>query len=340
MIVINKKSKAFIREYNISSIVKLKKRAPIKVTFFAGIQQVEFPRSSRNGERFLDTYHITNDRSRITEIVTPYATSLGGVEVSYLTGGSAKALIYRISYHEIDPESLESALHERLIEDMLAIRLLQLSLWLLKDNAADFDRGWICTGGRVNNNVWASRYSTANGSFDAVSFNAEEFSLARRPPVNSADRYIGSSDIPTLLSGGRLRYQRFMYFISSARSSADVAMKVADYCSALESLVSTAQTELSHQVSERVAAILTSPGAERIALFKLIKEAYGYRSKAVHGTYFKSRDFERLRVCSVRIDEICRRIHHAYFDLDTGLAQAIESSDEDTTEYFLNRTLG
>jgi len=321
-------------------MIEKKKQGPIKVTFFSGINQVEFPRSSRNGERFLDKYHITTDRSRITEIITPYATSLGGVEVSYLTNGGAKALIYRIAYHEVDPERIVSELHELLIKDMLAISSLQLNLWLLKDNAADFDRGWICAEGIVNNNVWASRYSTSNGSFDIVSFNVQEFSLARKQIVQTPDRHIGSSDTPTLLTTGRLRYSRFMYFIASARSTADVAMKVADYCSALEALVSTAQTELSHQVSERVAATLVSPGSERIALFKLVKEAYNFRSKAVHGTTFKPKEFDRLRVCAVKIDEVCRRLHHAYFDLDTGLAMAVENSDEDATEFFVNRTLG
>jgi hypothetical protein len=312
----------------------------MKVVFFAGIHQVEFPRSIRNGERFLDKYHITNDRARISEIVTPYAASLGGVELSYLTKGGAKALIYKVTNIDINRDRVESRLHELLIEDMLSIRLLQLSLWLLKDNAAEFDRGWICTESRVNNNTWASRYSKANGSFDIVSFNQQEFSLARKPPVRAAERYIGSSDSPTLLRGDRLRYQRFMYFISSTRSSADVAMKIADYCSALESLVSTAHTELSHQVSERVAATLAPPGSERIAIFKLIKEAYGYRSKAVHGAHFKIKDFARLRDCSIGIDHVCRLLHHAYFDPETGLADAIDSSDEVTSEYFVYKTLG
>lgn len=50
-------------------------------------------------------------------------------------------------------------------------------------------------------------------------------------------------------------------------------MKIAQYCSGLEALVSTSQQELSRQVSGRVAALVQPPGAGRISTFKLVKQA-------------------------------------------------------------------
>lgn len=321
----------------------------ITTTFFVAIDQIILPQSSKNGERFQDAYHITTDRSRITEIVSPFKDGLGNVEASYLISEGNKALIYRKNSIRLGTEPLRSVLDRMLIDDMVVIKTLQFNLWLLKDNSVHFDRAWIGAqtpqGTHVNNNVWNSRDSLANGSFKPIAFDVDEWRAARsiaRPAIKeqAAGIHILSSPSPTMLTSDSLRFQRFQYFVGSARASADVAMKMAQYCSGLEALVSTAHTELTHQVAERVAAILAPLGAERVNLFRIVKEAYGYRSKAVHGASFKPKDAEKLIASSEAVDEICRRLVVAYFDPTSGLRVALEGSDQETTDYFIERLLG
>lgn len=321
----------------------------ITTTFFAAIDQIILPQSSKNGERFHDAYHITTDRSRIYEIVAPFNDRIGSVEASYLLNGGAKALIYRKNNIKFGTVALGTVLERMLIDDMMAIKTLQFNLWLLKDNAVHFDRAWIGAqtpqGTQVNNNVWHSRDSLANGSFEPIAFDVEEWRTARsiaRAAVKeqAAGLHILSSSSPTMLTSDSLRFQRFQYFVGSARASADVAMKMAQYCSGLEALVSTAHTELTHQVSERVAAILAPVGPERVNFFRIVKEAYGYRSKAVHGASFKPKDANKLIASSEAVDQICRQLVVAYFDRTSGLRAALEGPDQESTDYFVERLLG
>ncbi len=316
----------------------------ITTTFFTGINQIELPATSRRGERFAEYYYLTTDEAQIGEVTKPFAHGLGSVETSYLTCGGAKALVYRISKQEVDTAHIAASLGRLLIEDMKMVKNLQYNLWVIKYNAVHFDRCWIATAPApirpvINNNTWESRQSCADGSFRPVRFNLEELCRARLI-VQDPALTISSSSTSTMLTSDSLRYQRFQYFVDIGRTSADVAMKIAQYCSGLEALVSTAQTELSHQVSERVAAILAIPGEKRIAIFKQVKEAYGFRSKAVHGATFKPKDDERLRQCARRVDQICRDLVHVYFDPESGFRAAIDGSDEATTEFFVARVLG
>jgi hypothetical protein len=316
----------------------------ITTTFFTGLNQIELSATSQRGEGFADLYYLTTDPTRIREVVVPFADALGNIEISYLTGGGAKALVYRTSKQEIDEADIASSLNRLLIEDMATLNRLQYNLWIVKDNAAHFDRCWITAAPNpmipiFNNNTWESRQSCADGSYQAIHFDIEELRGARLIS-NGPASHIGTSQTSTMLTNESLRYSRFSYFVNASRSTRDVAMKIAEYCSGLEALVSTAQTELSHQVSERVAAALTPPGEKRIALFKQVKEAYGFRSRAVHGATFKLKDTERLRECAKLMDQVCRDLVLTYFDPGTGFRAAIEKSEQATTEFFINRVLG
>ncbi len=312
-------------------------------TFFVGLDQVELPTTTAPGERFADHYRLTTDQTQIAKVVKPFATHMGHVETSWLIGGGAKALAYRVSQQEVDPADIGGSLDRLLVSDMEAISMLQLQLWRVKDNAVHFDRCWVAAqmsvGTVVNCNTWASRPSCADGTFQSVRFDYEELRIARMLASSGKINWLSAS-APTLLVHGTLRFDRFNYFLAVARGSTDVAFKIAHYCSALESLVANQQVELSHQVSERVAVALTDPGPDRITLFKCIKDGYGYRSKTVHGASFKQKDIDRLSECAKSLDHVCRRLVYEYWSSDGKLRMALEDSDTAMTEFFIQRTLG
>lgn len=315
----------------------------VTTTFFVGMDQLELPATPSRGDRFAEEYFLTTDRTRIATLVKPFAHQLGSVETNYLTEGGAKALAFRVGQQEVDPSDISASLDKILIEDICVVKMLQFYLWLAKDNAVHFDRCWIAAQTPsllvVNNNTWSSRTSCADGTFRYVRFNSDELRFARTAKSSPSNHIIAEHN-PTILMSHTSRYQRFNYFIESARNSTDVALKIAEYCTALEALVSTSQQELSHQVSERVASILSGPGDQRISIFKLVKEGYGFRSKAVHGSYFKQKDADRLRECAIELDNVCRMIIYKYLDPNSGLRDAIEGPDEGAADFFLRRTLG
>lgn len=317
----------------------------IQTTLLCGIDQISLPMTSRRGERFFDDYYITRDRDKIIELVGHFGDALGSVEAKYLVYG-ANAVIYRNSSLEStgsDTQNISIALEKQIIHDMLVIKGLESALWMIKDNACHFDRAWIA--GTVNqkqlvhSNFWASRNSSAQGSFEAVCFSSDELKIARssRRPIGV---HLKGVDTPTALSKGSQRFQRFEYFLQAARTTLDIAMKIAQYCSGLEALVSTSQQELSHQVSERVAALLVGPGAKRVAIFKLVKKAYGFRSKTVHGASFTPAEVAQLCDCAKIVDQLCRALQALYFDSDPSFRSAVEGKDEQSSAFFIEAVMG
>jgi hypothetical protein len=213
-------------------------------------------------------------------------------------------------------------------------------LWVVKDNAASQDRGWVgvTKTGHLHNNVWNVRNSSAQESFDTTVFTTEELRSARLLAFKKADS-IGSRNGAALLKEKSLRFQRMMYFIQITRGASDVAMKVAQYCSGLEALLSSSSMELTHQVAERAACLLEDPGDARLDCFRKVKIAYGFRSKAVHGASFRQKDLDRLVQSSVEIDEICRKLIVLYLDRDTKIAENLEVDAERLNEFFHRRLL-
>lgn len=317
----------------------------VDTLFFCGLDQILLPQTTSAGEKFLDEYYITKDAKKISELILPYESAIGSLEKDYLKE-EGRAVIYRknsIDYKSLNLEEISKNLSRMLIDDMLAVKNLDAALWMVKDSACYFDRAWIVAtlNGKaiVNNNTWCSRPSCSDGSFQHVSFSSEEFKNARRA-CQPLGVYLEGEETATLLSRESLRFQRFEYFIAAARANNDVAMKIAFYCSALEALVSTSQQELSHQVSERVAALLVGPGQKRIKLYKRVKKAYGFRSKTVHGASFKKGEIESLRDCSSDVDSICRALYYLYFDSASSFRSAVDRTDEAATEFFTGMVLG
>ena len=71
------------------------------------------------------------------------------------------------------------------------------------------------------------------------------------------------------------------------------------YWVALEALFGQAEAELSHQLCERAAVLITSPGEDRLKVYRGLRDAYGFRSKLVHGGLRHPMDQDRQRLSAV-----------------------------------------
>ena len=105
------------------------------------------------------------------------------------------------------------------------------------------------------------------------------------------------------------RAGRSIYFLQGARQAAALSVKVANYCTSFEALLSTDTTELSHRLSERLAWLLANSASERLSIFRTVKGAYGIRSRAVHGAHLsKQKIRDELIVASTNCDDLLRRL--------------------------------
>ncbi|MDH5380018.1 MAG: HEPN domain-containing protein [Cyclobacteriaceae bacterium] len=125
------------------------------------------------------------------------------------------------------------------------------------------------------------------------------------------------------------RTDRAWYFVLSARTSGALPIKIIAYCTALECLFTSSQTELSHRISERVAMLIGVDSIEMVKTYKLIKKAYNIRSTIVHGSILKGTN-DDLKEISSELDEILRK-------LLTGEYEIFTKKDEKIDEYFLQK---
>jgi hypothetical protein len=62
-----------------------------------------------------------------------------------------------------------------------------------------------------------------------------------------------------------------------------IQVKIANYCTALEALLSNDTSELTHKLSERAGWLLGRNMPERFDIVQRVRRAYSIRSKVVHG---------------------------------------------------------
>jgi hypothetical protein len=121
--------------------------------------------------------------------------------------------------------------------------------------------------------------------------------------------------------------------VSAARKAPDLAFKIANYCSALETLFTTESTELAHKLAERVAFFLGERGHNRLAVFAAGKNAYSIRSKLVHGDTLKPNQIDELPRQSMKCDEFLRVILKEIFNSED-LKKVFDAHNQAIEDYF------
>lgn len=107
-------------------------------------------------------------------------------------------------------------------------------------------------------------FSQSNNTDLPTTFSAEEIKMAihkfnsdQSRPYNASDpQYKFPTSAHFFKSSNSTRWDRAFYFILCARSAAILPMRIAFYCTSLECLFSTSNSEVIHRVSERVALFL------------------------------------------------------------------------------------
>lgn len=119
-------------------------------------------------------------------------------------------------------------------------------------------------------------------------------------------------------------------YVAMAHATGVVPQKLLMYSAALEALVATSTTELSHRVAERVAILLGETAEERCAIYSDIKNGYDTRSKIAHGDMIK-KDENDIRELSQKIDEYLRKL--------LKLDEPFNLSNSNIDKYFLSRLM-
>lgn len=286
--------------------------------------------------------NITNDPGVREKWLTPeFSTVAGAIEATHLQTES------NLVFGEFDPEDMRDLPPDGFLLVILSWldRLLE-NAWLIRDHAmvcdAAFLRAELTSGVSWSSNFLAIR-PTFSDLYPHKDLEMSVEDLKEWSHTNDlVEGYLyktGSSSLRFMMEKGYTRSGRAMRFVVAARRAQDIAFKIANYCSALETLFTTESTELAHKLAERAAFFLGERGYNRRAVFTQIKSAYGVRSKLVHGDTLKSNQIQGLPALSAQCDVYLRTILREIFS-SKDLKKVFDSHNEVIENYFAQIILG
>jgi hypothetical protein len=307
----------------------------VKARFVTAVNNLKISGDLGRGDKLDTTMFITNNRPLIRTLVDHIVLPIIG-SLEWTTICDADTVIY--STDEIDAARPPMEfLNHRLFQTQMFLH----ALWLVFDNAADNDLGFLIysPGGMptVSSNFIARDISKADGSKEVLEITRDQLRVTRNL-LRICDFAMPEAEYISRLEKSSTRFGRAFYHVQSARHSKDLGMKLVDYCTAAESLFLSSQGELMHQLSERIACFIEKPGITRIETYRAFKRAYNLRSRVVHGAAFSAKELIQLRDLSSLCDELLRRSLRRLLE-DEELQRVFAPGDQ-FDEFFLAAILG
>ena len=302
-----------------------------KYTLVAAILDLNFDvKLSKPLKIQTDTY-ISNNTSHFSKFIKP--------ENFYVIGSLEGELLLKggpVVYKECDVNSIEES-HVELVEFMRDIQAFFMSMWMIKDNSANIELAFAISqsDSHVHSNS-LSYYNTQQNTINSlVIYSAQELqesaewcnsklkgmSEAQEPKLTMSQKQINRLNVATS-------------FLQQARSSSDIGVKIANYCSYFEALMSTNSSELTHQLAERAAFLLKEQPQIRYEHFKQTKKAYAVRSKVVHGDVLSKKQLDTIEDISKHCDQVARELLIKALS-DTDFFDALEAKDNSVLDTFL-----
>lgn len=287
---------------------------------------------------------LVRERTKIRKILSKdFKVSAGVIEFSHFY--DANHIIYaEFSNHFFNPEDSSN---DALMAWLIWVDMLVYSSWLVKDNCMLCEIAYCNktdkkTLSHWTNNSLMSLHTLADGDRHIdIEFTQEE--TIKWASVNDRlQSYLhknNSTVFVSFIDSKYSRYGRAYNFIKAAKKEFNPAMKIAHYCSALESLFSTDSSELSHKLSERIAIFLKDYNHDPVETFDDIKSFYNIRSKVTHGDSLKSNRVETIPQMSIKLDNYLRVIMNIILDSDE-LMEIFNGDKNDFEQFFKKKILG
>lgn len=207
-------------------------------------------------------------------------------------------------------------------------------LWHVKDHSSYVRDGFIYVYDSQSVELQKSSLSQVSsnkiGEIEKEIFTIEEIHQAKDLYRNSEVYDLKSSRngglYPILNPFGKdiSRVERAEAFVFMARGNSTLPLKLINYCTALECLFTSDNTEVSHKVAERASILFGVSKQERIHYFKVIKAAYGIRSKLTHGQAIDQK-IEKIIEITQNMDDFLRKILNSNHQIFSDSKENLES---------------
>jgi hypothetical protein len=287
------------------------------------------------------TVYLSNDQGLVRDFLTPSVLSyIGKLEAHALLEAE---LFAHCRIRMAVPDPADAIVLDRLGAFQQVLSTFLIALWVVSDHGGYTGKafGIASTGGRVrsiSSNFLSQVYSTADGKHPPSTITPDELRVARELADKllrtNYEEFIVEPRPVTQLARTESRLTRCLYVLQAARSSVDLAVRIAFYAMCLETLFSVDAQELSHKVSERVAHFLGATADDRWRLYKEVKRGYDVRSQTVHGAGIR-RDDELVGV-SRNLDRILRDVLSKMLT-DEALVELFSAAGDERLRRYLER---
>lgn len=280
--------------------------------FFTALKYIKLIDLKSDYLEIMPGIRITNSDKIKRELITEEVFDvIGRLNAIYFS--EAETYIY-FTFEDDDYDTLFSNLDHFSSLEMLMVWIDDFlkNMWIFKDNCVMCDQAFLIdvpieNQAKASSIVLVYSHTLANGEHLNVTFNELEFNeiIKLHDDIENYFHSKNSSSLNFMLEKGFSRLSRALIFIKQAREARNLAYKISNYCSALESILSTDDAEISHKISERCAFLLSKKRL-KIETYKKIKTAYNVRSKLTHGATLDNKTLNQLFQISFDIDDILR----------------------------------
>lgn len=305
--------------------------------FFTTLRNISLTDFNNDFIELLPALKITNRKEIKARILSPKNREIIGI-LETMNILNSNAFVY---YEYEDNEPIWKGLKNIQILEIILnwIDSLLKNSWLHKDNCIVCDTAFLIDSSPILAGASSLRLeyiqTLATGGIDTVNYTANE--ITEMVSIHhKVEMYLSGRDSATIrfmLEKNFSRIGRALLFVKQGREARNLAYKLSNYCSALETLFTTDSMELSHKLAERTAFFL----ADRLTksdVFSIIKKAYTVRSKLSHGASLDSKQIENLFFISKETDNILRIAFNKILN-DSDLTKLFDSDNLSIDDYFL-----
>lgn len=326
----------------------------MNVTILGSVQKLRIEKENENENEFIkidDDFMISNSQSYLLqELLTgKFALNIGKIAFDSMLGSN-----YVFGNFTTNDEGTFTTEMYGILDSYAGyMQFVLLSLWFVKDNSVNIPSLYQhCESAEVTlSNTRCVFNSTAKGEYVESVFTAQEIQQASSW-LDRISTFMNEHEKNDVLLekidvGGphfqnnnkKLPYDQFgripraLLFVQLARKESFLPLKITGYVGVLETIFSSDNNEISHQIAERVSLFLNGNSEEKVENYQFIKKIYGMRSEYVHGAKFSSKKYAEMEnVCPI-LDELVRRImrkvlaEYSYFN---------NASKNEITNTFLN----
>jgi hypothetical protein len=301
-------------------------------TFFCRLDYIEVKGPIGPRATFAEDCFLTNEQSTIDRLLDwRFAEQIGSLEFSHFK--QSPLVAYR-KLRNIDIGSEQKSLFDTL----LILDQFENIFWLYADSCVGHEAAFLTCGNSIFTNFYGGIRSCADGDHKTLTLRTDELYKLLELFTKHVSRDLRKKPITMHTKVNSNRLSRALDYVARAQHSVNPAEKIAFYCTAFESLFSTSQSELSHQIAERVAVLLSQDPDSRAENYWFLKKCYDTRSKFLHGSALKDTDASEVIRRVPILDDLVRRSIYCVIT-DESLISALDD-DKSLDHLMIKRILG